>query len=335
MYEQMEMRAVMADFLEKALRSNPNVVLVDADLARANGTLPLFDKYPQRCFDVGVAEANCVCVAAGLASYGFLPFAFSFAPFITRRVCDQVMLSVAYAKQNVKLVGTDPGVGAELNGGTHMAFEDVGVLRSIPDMVIYEPVDGDQLSKAMPHILAYEGPVYIRLFRKLPPATWFADEKYEFDLFKADLLREGTDITLFASGVEVTQAMAAAELLADEGISAEVINIHTIKPIDAKSVVRSVQKTGCALTCENHNIIGGLGSAVAEVLSSRYPVPLDYIGAQDRFAEVGKLTELLEIFEMDAVSIVKKAKKVLCTKKGMTLRIPGSNQDSIRKRRSD
>jgi len=311
MYEQTEMRVVMAQALKEAMEQDEKVMLLDADLARANGTLKLFSEFPKQTLDVGVAEANMICVAAGLASYGFKPFVFSFTPFVTRRACDQVMLSVAYAGQNVKLVGTDPGIAAELNGGTHMALEDVGVMRSIPTMVIFEPVDGDQLAGAMPQILAYEGPIYIRLFRKVPPATWFARVDYEFDLFKSDLLREGTDVTLFATGVEVTQAMTAASQLAEKGISAEVVNVHTIKPIDSEGVARSVQKTGCAVVCENHNILGGLGSAVAECLAQRYPVPVEFIGARDHFSEVGKMPYLLEKFQMDAQSIVRKAELVL------------------------
>lgn len=315
MYEKKEMRAVMAEWLAESMQADPNVVILDSDLARANGTLPLYERFPDQSFDVGVAESNMACVAAGLASYGFRPFIFTFTPFISRRMCDQVMLSIAYAGQNVKLVGTDPGIAAELNGGTHMALEDIGVLRSIPELVIFEPVDGAQLAKALPHILAYDGPVYIRLFRKVPSGIWFERADYEFDLFGADLLRAGCDVTLFATGIEVTQAMAAAEILEGEGVSAEVINLHTIKPIDAQAVVTSVKKTGCAVTCENHNILGGLGSAVAEVLSREYPVPLDYIGAQDRFAEVGKMPYLLEAFHMDAESIANKARTVMDKKR--------------------
>lgn len=311
MYENKEMRAVMAEMMAEAMEADRNVVILDADLARANGTLPLYDRFPDQCFDVGIAESNMACVAAGLASYDYKPFIFTFTPFISRRMCDQVMLSIAYAGQNVKLVGTDPGIAAELNGGTHMALEDIGVLRSIPGLVIYEPVDGAQLQKAMPVILAYEGPLYIRLFRKVPPAIWFERADYTFDLFKADTLRKGSDVTLFATGIEVTQAMMAAEILEKEGIGAEVINVHTIKPIDREGVVASVRRTGCAVTCENHNILGGLGSAVAEVLSEEYPVPIGFIGAKDRFAEVGKMPYLLEAFEMDAASIVKKAKTVI------------------------
>lgn len=316
MYETKEMRAVMAESLKSLMEQDSDIFILDADLARANGTLSLYDEFPMQSCDVGIAESNMICVAAGLASYGFKPITFTFTPFITRRVCDQVALSGAYAKQNIKLVGTDPGISAELNGGTHMSLEDIGVLRSIPNIVIYEPVDGDQLAKAMPQIMEYEGIVYIRMFRKVPQATWFADDSYKFDLFKADLLKEGTDVTLFATGIEVTHAMKAADMLAAEGISAEVINIHTIKPIDRESILKSVQKTGCAVTCENHNVIGGLGSAVAEVLSAEYPTPLAYIGTQDHFGEVGKTPYLLEKFHMDSESIVNAAKGVIAKKKG-------------------
>jgi len=311
MYETKEMRAVMSGFLQDALEHDPNIVLLDADLARPHGTLSLFDRFHDRCFDVGVAESNMACISAGLASYGFKPFIFSFCAFITRRAFDPLMLSIAYAGQNVKIVGSDPGIAAELNGGTHMCFEDAGMARCIPGMVIFEPVDGDQLARALPQILAYEGPVYIRLFRKVPPATWFASDDYEFDLFKADVLREGGDVTLFTTGIVVTETMAAAELLQKQGISAEVINIHTLKPIDRKTAVASVRKTGCAVTCENHNIHGGLGSAVAEVLSEECPAPLGYIGAKDRFGEVGRLDYLLKRFEMDAWSIARKAVQVV------------------------
>jgi len=311
MHENREMREVMAGFLKEAMEHDPDIVLMDADLARANGTLHLFSLFPDRCFDVGVAESNMACIGAGLASYGFKPFIFSFCAFAARRAFDQITLSIAYAGQNVKIVGTDPGIASELNGGTHMCLEDVGMLRCIPGMVIFEPVDGGQLAKALPQIMAHEGPVYIRLFRKLPAAAWFTDDSYEFDLFKADVLREGRDVTLFAAGIEVTEAMRASEQLEKQGISAEVINVHTVKPIDRKTVVESVRKTGCAVTCENHNIHGGLGSAVAEVLSGECPAPLGFIGAKDRFGEVGKLDYLVKKFEMDAESIALKAMEVI------------------------
>jgi transketolase len=305
MLENMEMRTAFALGLEQLMAADDRVVLVDADLGRANGTLGIKKKFPDRAFNVGVAEQNMASVAAGLASYGFIPFINSFAAFASRRICDQITISIAYAQRNVKIVGTDPGIAAELNGCTHMSMEDVGVLRSIPRMVIFEPVDAMQMAKAMPEIAAYDGPVYIRLFRKVAPAVF--GEDYVFSLFKADLLREGTDITLFATGFMVSAALEAAEKLTGRGISAEVINTHTLKPLDSETVIRSVHKTGAAVTCENHNIIGGLRSAVAEVITEACPVPLMAVGVRDHFGQVSKIPFLLKKFKMTADDIVEMA----------------------------
>jgi transketolase len=305
MYEKMEMRAVFASVLEELMAADDRVLLVDADLGRANGTLGIKKKFPDRAFNVGVAEQNMASVAAGLASYGYIPFINSFTPFASRRICDQVAISIAYAERNVKIVGTDPGIMAELNGCTHMSMEDVGVLRSIPRMVIFEPVDALQLARALPEIVAFDGPVYIRLFRKATPVVF--SEDYRFSLFTADLLREGTDITLFATGIMVTAALGAAEKLLGQGISAEVINTHTLKPLDAETVIRSVRKTGAAVTCENHNIIGGLRSAVAEVITDECPVPLKGIGVRDHFGQVSRSPYLLKKFKMTADDIVEMA----------------------------
>lgn len=315
MYENMEMRAVMRECLKKEMLKDQDIVLIDADLAKPNGIQPLFAEFPDRCFDAGIAEGNMVCMAAGLASVGLKPFAFTFAPFIARRACDQAALSVAYARQNVKLVGTDPGIGQELNGATHMSTEDVGIMRSIPGFIIFEPTDGDQLAKALPQILAHEGPMYIRTPRKKPMKTWFADEGYEFYLFKADIMKEGSDVTLISSGMELTPAMEAAERLADIGIHAEVVNVHTVKPLDTETILASVKKTGCAVTCENHNIIGGIGSAVSELLCKEYPAPVERIGFQDCFGEVGFVPYLRKRFQMDADSIVSAAETVISRKR--------------------
>jgi transketolase len=310
MYKNKEMRAVMASELDKIMEQDKSVVILDADLAGACGTKKLYEKYPERTFNVGVAEANMAGIAAGLAAYGFTPFIFTFCPFATRRICDQVTISIAYAKQNVKIVGTDPGVSAQLNGGTHMSVEDVGVMRSIPTMVIFEPVDNVQLAKALPQIVSYKGPIYIRLFRKLPPMEIF-NYDHEFDLFKADILKEGSDITILASGIEVKEALEAAQILKDKGIRAEVINVHTIKPLDEETILNSVKKTGCVLTCENHNIIGGLGSAVSELLGRNYPAPVEMIGIKDHFSEVGMMPPLIKKFQMDSDSIVAAAEKCI------------------------
>jgi transketolase len=313
MYEKMEMRQVFAEVLDKLMEKNEKIVVIDADLARANGTLPLKEKYPERAFDVGIAEQNMAAVAAGMAAYGFIPFIGSFTPFATRRICDQITISIAYAKRNVKIIGSDPGISAELNGGTHMSMEDIGVIRSISGIVIFEPVDAVQFAKALPVIAEYDGPVYIRMFRKATPII-FKDD-YEFDLFKADLIREGKDVTLFATGIMVEESLKAAEILKTEGIAAEVINIHTIKPIDREAVVRSAKKTGAVVTCENHNVIGGLKSAVAEVLSEEYPVPIKAIGVQDHFGEVAKMDYLKKKYHMTAEDIVKAAKAAIAMKR--------------------
>lgn len=313
MYENKEMRQVFGSIIEEMMGKDERIVVIDADLAKANGTMKLRDKFPERAFDVGIAEANATSIAAGMAAYGFVPFVTTFTPFATRRICDQIAISITYAKRNVKIVGTDPGISAELNGATHMSMEDIGVLRSIPDMVIFEPVDNIQLAQALPQIVDYEGVVYIRMYRKSTPAV-FGDD-YKFDLFKADIVRVGKDVTLFASGIMVTESIKAVDMLKAEGIEAELINIHTIKPIDREAVIKSARKTGAVVTCENHNIIGGLKSAVAEVLIEECPVPLKAIGIQDHFGEVGKVDFLKKKYHMTSEDIVAAAKEVISKKR--------------------
>ncbi|MFA7144865.1 MAG: transketolase C-terminal domain-containing protein [Candidatus Izemoplasmatales bacterium] len=312
MYETLEMRQVFANELDKAMAKNKRICLIDADLSKANGRASLAAKYPKRAFNVGVAEANMVSIAAGMSSYGMIPFVASFTPFATRRVCDQIAISCLYAQQNVKIIGSDPGLTAEYNGGTHMSVEDIGVIRSIPNIVIFEPVDNTQLVKAIPQILKYYGTMYIRLFRKVPTPV-FSDE-YRFDMFKADVIESGKDVTIIATGIMVAAALEANKILQSEGISAEIINAHTIKPLDTSTILASVKKTRVVVTCENHNIIGGLASAVAETLAASDPVPLEAIGIKDRFGQVGKLNFLLPEYEMTPFDIVKAVKKALLRK---------------------
>jgi len=307
-----EMREVFSTSLKQMMQQDSRIVLVDADLAKASGTTGIHAEFSDRAMDCGVAEANMVSIAAGLASYGYIPYVTSFAPFATRRVCDQLAISVCYAKQNVKIVGTDPGISAELNGGTHMGMEDIGVIRSLVGMVIFEPVDAIQLEKAMPVIRDYEGPVYIRLFRKSLPDVLTPD--YTFDLFKADTIKEGTDVTIFASGIMVQESLEALELLKAKGIDAELINVHTIKPIDRESVVRSAKKTGCVVTAENHNTIGGLYSAVAEVLSADCPTVMTAIGMENAFGEVGKMPYLKQRYHMTKEDIAAACRSVIAKK---------------------
>ena len=293
----MEMRAMYAQCLGELMARDEKLVLLDADLSKACGTFPLRKRFPDRIYDCGVAEQNMISIAAGLASYGYKPWAESFAPFATRRVCDQIAISVCYAKRNVKIVGTDPGIAAELNGGTHMSLEDMGVVRSIPGLVVFEPTDTVQLQAAMPVLHAYEGPVYMRMNRKEFPTVF--PEGYRFDLFKADLLREGADVTVLAVGLMVSESLQAAEALSKEGISCEVINVHTIKPIDRETILASAKKTGVVVTAENHNGVGGLHSAVLEALAHER-IPVWAVGAQDRFGEVGKLPYLKGALGLDA-----------------------------------
>jgi transketolase len=262
--------------------------------------------------NVGVAEANMIGVAAGLANMGKMPFTHTFTPFATRRVFDQITLSVAYSKLNVKMVGSDPGIMAQLNGGTHMSLEDVGIMRTLPTMTIFEPVDGVQLAAMMPQIIKHVGPVYIRLLRQEFDPIFADDQKFE--LGKATPIISGTDISIFATGIMVKEAMDAQALLKEQGISASVINIHTIKPIDKEFIIKEAQKTKAVITAENHNIINGLGSAVAEVLSENCPVPMERVGVLDHFGEVGKKDFLMEKFGLKAKHIVAAAHRVLARK---------------------
>lgn len=309
----MEMRQVLSSELERMMTENENIVVIDADLAKPNGVANLRKKFPERAFDVGIAEQNMASIAAGMSSYGFIPFITTFTPFATRRICDQVAISCAYAKQNVKIIGSDPGISAEFNGGTHMSMEDIGVLRSIPEVVIFEPVDAVQFKAALPALTEYHGVVYIRMFRKVIDDVFPAD--YKFEMFKASPIQEGNDVTIFTSGIMTQETMIANETLKAEGISAEIINIHTIKPIDREAVVASAKKTGAVVTAENHNIIGGLKSAVCEVLMEECPVPLRAVGVQDQFGQVGKMNYLKEVYKMRAEDIVKAVKEVLTLKK--------------------
>ena len=307
----MEMRAVYAACLAEMMEKDKHVCVLDADLSKASGTIKLYKQFPEQMFDCGVAEQNMASIAAGLSSYGFKPWIESFTPFATRRICDQIAISISYAKRNVKIVGTDPGISAELNGGTHMSMEDIGVIRSIPGMVIFEPVDEVQLRAAMPVLNDYDGPVYVRLFRKEQPVIF--GEDYKFDLFKADTIKEGKDLTIFVSGMLTADVVEAAKLLSEEGIDAEVINVHTIKPIDRETVIASARKTGAVLTVENHNVIGGLQSAVLEALAAE-KIPVCAVGVEDRFGEVGKLPYLREAMGLTVENIVAGAKKALSLK---------------------
>jgi transketolase len=301
MTEQQEMRAAYGAAMVEMAAKDERIVAVQADLMGAHGMKVFAEKFPDRSFNVGVAEANMAGIAAGLAAAGKIPFIHSFATFATRRCFDQIAISICYTRLNVRIVGSDPGVGAELNGATHMALEDVGIMRTLPGLTIFEPVDIVQLRAALP-VLAYrEGPVYIRLLRRKAVSVFPAD--YRFTPCKADLLRDGGDVTIIAAGVCVSEALTAAERLAASGIKARVLNIHTVKPIDTEAIIQAAAETGAIVTAENHNIIGGLGSAVAEVLAEERPTPMLRIGVRDRHGEVGRQDYLMRTLGITAADI--------------------------------
>ncbi len=313
MLEAQEMRTVYCETMIALAKEDPRIVDVEADLTGAHGMKPFKAAYPERSFNVGIAEANMVGVAAGLSACGKIPFVHSFATFASRRCFDQIAISVCYAGLNVKIVGSDPGVGAELNGGTHMALEDMGIMRTLPGMTVFEPTDSVQLRKALPAVARHEGPVYIRLFRRKAEKVF--DDDYVFTLGKADLLRDGSDVTIIASGVCVANALQAAAMLAGEGVSARVLNMHTVKPVDAEAVLRAAEETGAVVTAENHSVIAGLGSAVAEVLAEGRPAPLERVGVKDHFGQVGKAPYLMGVFGITPADIAKAARKALARKR--------------------
>jgi transketolase len=313
MYEGLEMRKVYADLLVEYAEKDARIVVLEADLMGATGTKPFKEKYPERFYDVGVAEANMMGIAAGLATMGKIPFAHSFTSFSTRRAYDQVAISIAYSRLPVKIGGTDPGVSAELNGGTHMSFEDAGIMRNLPGMTIVEPVDSVQLAALLPQIIERPGPVYMRLHRKNKEVI-FSSER-TFRIGKIDTLEDGRDVTLIASGMMVKVVLRAAETLRKEGVSVRVLNMHTLKPVDVETIIRAARETGAIVTAENHSIINGWGSAVAEVISENCPVPLFRIGVQDHFGEVGKSDFLMEKYHMTAQDVTDAAYSVMDKKR--------------------
>lgn len=312
MTDEREVRQTMAAGLVSAAAKDDRIVVLDADLMSCHSTKCFLEAYPERFINVGIAEANLIGVAAGMAAFGKIPFAFSFAPFATRRCYDQIFISVAYSKLPVKIVGSDPGVMAEANGGTHMPFEDMSIMRAIPHMVCFEPTDATMLEKALPEIIDYPGAVYIRMFRK--KAEKIYDDSLEFKLGKAVTLKDGGDVTLIASGIMVARALKAADELKEAGIDAHVLNIHTWKPIDEDAIVSAAKDTGAIVTCENHTTAGGLGSAVAEVAAEKCPVPMEFVGVKNSFGEVGKEAYLSEKFGLTVSDIVAAAKRAVARK---------------------
>lgn len=251
-------------------------------------------------------------VAAGLSARGYVPFTHTFGPFASRRACDQIYMSCAYAKQNVKVVGSDPGVTAALNGGTHMPFEDMGIMSTIPEMTVVEPCDAVSIEQVIRAAKETDGTWYIRLHRKAAPVIY--EEGTDFTVGKANLLRDGKDVTIIAMGYCVAEAMKAAETLEAEGISARVLDMWCLKPLDEDAVIAAAKETGAVVTAENHNVINGLGAAVASTLAKNYPAPVEMVGVQDEFGEVGPVNYLAERFKLTAEEIAAKAKIAISRK---------------------
>ena len=303
------MREAFGRALLKLGKKNENVVVLDADLASSTKTTYFAGELPGRFFQCGIAEQNMMGVAAGLASCGKIPFVTSFAVFVTKRPADQVSISVAYPQLNVKIIGAYTGLFNGRTGATHMAAEDIALMRSIPGITVVDPADANELGQAVEAIAEYCGPVYMRETRDEWPDIF--DSDYKFKVGRAARVRDGKDVTIISCGVMTSQALTAADNLEKEGVSARVVNMSTIKPIDREAIVESALETKAIVTCENHNIYGGLGSAVAEVLVEEAPAPMLRVGIKDTFNECGTNEELLEKFEMSPSDITGTVKKVL------------------------
>ena len=310
--DKQDMRDAYCDALIAAAEQNERVLSLNCDLSGSLGTGRFRARFPERSFNLGIMEANACSMAAGLSVTGYVPFVHSFAVFSSRRMADQIFLSCAYAGLNVKIIGGDAGVSAAVNGGTHMAFEDLGVLRSIVGLRLFEPTDNVMVKTLIPLLANQYGVDYIRMPRRSVVKIY--DEGERFTPGEAKLLREGNDVTIIASGVLVSEALLAAEALAGEGIEARVLDCFTIQPLDTECVVESAQSTGCVVTAENHNVIGGLGSAVAEVLGEYAPVPMERVGVKDSFGEVGSQNYLMDHFSLRAKDIAQAVRRVIARK---------------------
>ena len=286
---------------------NPNVVVLDADLAAATKTGMFKKAYPDRHIDCGIAECNMMGVAAGLATTGKIPFVSSFAMFAAGRAFEQVRNSVGYPHLNVKIGATHAGITVGEDGATHQCNEDIALMRTIPGMVVMCPADDVEAKAAVKAAAEYEGPVYLRFGRAACPVINDRPD-YKFEIGKGNVVREGSDVTIVATGICVGNALEAAEMLAADGISAEVINICTIKPLDEELIVKSAKKTGKVVTAEEHSVIGGLGSAVCDVLSEKLPTPVKKIGVYDVFGESGPAVKLLEKYKLDGAGVYEQIK---------------------------
>lgn len=302
-------RSGFGDGILEAARKNPNIVALSADLAGSLKLNGFMKEFPERFIQVGIAEANMMGVAAGLTIGGKIPYTTTFANFSTSRVYDQVRQSIAYSGKNVKICASHAGLTLGEDGATHQVLEDIGMMKMLPGMTVIVPCDYTQTKLATLAIADYEGPVYLRFGRPVWPI--FTKEDQHFEIGKAQVLAEGTDVTIIACGHLVWTAVEAAKALAEKGISVELINMHTIKPLDEAAILKSVAKTGCVVTAEEHQRNGGLGDAVAQVLAQHHPAPQEYVAVNDTFGESGKPTDLLKKYGLDKPDIIAAVEKVL------------------------
>jgi len=309
MFRKIAPREAFGRTLVELGEKNSNIVVLDADVASSLKTSYFKERFPDRFIEVGIAEQNMIGIAAGLSTCGFIPFTTTFACFTSRRVCDQVMISVAYPKLNVKIVGAYLGVFVGKNGATHQALEDIAIMRSIPNMVIIEPVDGLETKQVIKFAIEYNGPIYIRLGRD--PIPSIVPEDYNFKLGKAVTLREGSDVTLISCGAMVEDALKVASLMEKKSIQARVINMSSIKPIDKETIIKAAEETGKIVTIENHNIMGGLGSAIAEIICETIPIKVKRIGVNDVFDKSGTNEEIKKKFGLRVEDIEKEVMKFL------------------------
>jgi transketolase len=309
-----ETRAGFGEGILEIGTENPKVVVLTADLAGSLKLGPFIKAFPERFFQVGIAEANMMGIAAGLTIGAHIPYTTTFANFSTGRVYDQIRQSIAYSNKNVKICASHAGLTLGEDGATHQILEDIGLMKMLPGMTVIVPCDFNQTKKATKVIASYEGPVYLRFGRPKWP-NFTKEDGSDFVIGKAQYFSEGTDVSIFACGHLVWKAIEAGKILEAKGYKPEVINIHTIKPIDTEAILASIQKTGCAVTCEEHNIWGGLGESIAHVATQHFPVPIEFIGTKDTFGESGTPNELLEKYGLDTPYIVEAAEKVMARKK--------------------
>jgi len=308
---QKDTRSGFGDGILELARKNERVVALTADLAGSMKLHPFIKEFPQRFVQCGIAEANMMGVAAGMTIGGKIPFATTFANFATGRVYDQIRQSIAYSGKNVKICASHAGLTLGEDGATHQILEDIGLMKMLPGMTVIVTCDYSQTKAATLAIADLQGPVYLRFGRPVWPIF---TEKLEFKIGKAQIFAAGTDVSIFACGHMVWKAIEAGKILQEKGVSVEIINIHTIKPVDTEAILQSIRKTRCAVTAEEHNIIGGLGDTIAQVAAKNFPIPIEYVGTRDTFGESGTPTQLLQKYGLDTPNIVEAAEKVMSRK---------------------